>query len=198
VQAETSSESRQYVPIHLTAPLHPSPGGHSSLSHRTPPHPTPPLPSAPPPHPLPQVAVASSWREGELEASCALGLVCEELGQQDAAAACHERCLALAQELRRPTEVKEAYAQLVHVRRGGGGEESAQGAGQGHHRRAWGVEGGAAGSACAAGAMHRGSCCCFSVCHFCLIHTFHRGARGITGVHGVAGGAAAAVHVQVV
>lgn len=44
----------------------------------------------------PQVASSSGWLEGELESSCALGLVYEQLRQPDAAVACHERCLMLA------------------------------------------------------------------------------------------------------
>ena len=44
----------------------------------------------------------AAWREGELEAGCALGLALESLGRVGAAAACHERCLALALEAGHP------------------------------------------------------------------------------------------------
>jgi hypothetical protein len=74
------------------------------------------------PHPrttTPKVARASGWVEGELESSCALGLVYEQLRQPDAAVACHERCLELA--LSAPggadseLHADEARRTLVHV-----------------------------------------------------------------------------------
>jgi hypothetical protein len=51
----------------------------------------------PPPSCSPiQVAKESGWAEGELESSCALGLVLDRLQQPGAAVACYERCLELA------------------------------------------------------------------------------------------------------
>lgn len=84
--------------------------------------------------PRPQAARDSRWLEGELESSCALGLVYERLRRADEAVECHERCLELALLLAGPAgsggggadeeraaadtaavRVEEARRTLVHV-----------------------------------------------------------------------------------
>lgn len=62
-----------------------------------------------------QVAVTARWSPGELEASCALGLLYESLRQPILAMACHERCLHLAVDLQRLEDAAASHAQLVQV-----------------------------------------------------------------------------------
>jgi hypothetical protein len=64
---------------------------------------------------LHQAAVGAGWGAGELEASCALGLLYEAQAQPELATACHERCLQLAQQLQRPDDEAAAHMQLVQV-----------------------------------------------------------------------------------
>ncbi|WIA08173.1 hypothetical protein OEZ85_007627 [Tetradesmus obliquus] len=62
-----------------------------------------------------QVSVSAAWGAGELEASCALGLLYESLHQPHLAMSCHERCLQLALQLQRQDDAATAHAQLVQV-----------------------------------------------------------------------------------
>ncbi|KAF6257591.1 hypothetical protein COO60DRAFT_1210854 [Scenedesmus sp. NREL 46B-D3] len=62
-----------------------------------------------------QVSVSAAWGPGELESSCALGLLYESLHQPHLAMACHERCLQLALQLQRQDDAATAHAQLVQV-----------------------------------------------------------------------------------
>jgi hypothetical protein len=66
---------------------------------------------------LVQVSVDAGWQLGELEASCALGLLYESSSTRrpELAIACHERCLQLAQQLQRHQDEATAHAQLVQV-----------------------------------------------------------------------------------
>ena len=63
-----------------------------------------------------QVSADAGWHEGEMEASCALGLLYESLGQPQLAMQCHERCLQLASALGRTNDASAAAEQLVQVR----------------------------------------------------------------------------------
>eukprot|EP00775_Hariotina_reticulata_P011778 gene11778-11923_t len=64
-----------------------------------------------------KVSVDAGWQLGELEASCALGLLYESSSTRcpELAIACHERCLQLAQQLQRHEDEATAHAQLVQV-----------------------------------------------------------------------------------
>ncbi|KAF8072450.1 Ttc29 [Scenedesmus sp. PABB004] len=62
-----------------------------------------------------KVAADGGWREGELQASCALGLLCESLGRPRLAVGHHERCLVLARALGRDADAAAAAEQLVQV-----------------------------------------------------------------------------------
>lgn len=59
--------------------------------------------------------MSAAWGAGELEASCALGLLYESLHQPHLAMSCHERCLQLALQLQRQDDAATAHAQLVQV-----------------------------------------------------------------------------------
>eukprot|EP00882_Tetradesmus_deserticola_P021654 GHRQ01023441.1.p1 GENE.GHRQ01023441.1~~GHRQ01023441.1.p1 ORF type:complete len:301 (+),score=125.10 GHRQ01023441.1:229-1131(+) len=62
-----------------------------------------------------QVSMSAAWGPGELEASCALGLLYESLHQPHLAMSCHERCQQLALQLQRHDDAATAHAQLVQV-----------------------------------------------------------------------------------